>query len=100
MALRFLSGLVLLAAVVALVSELTRAQLGVPSAPFTSLLSQLTELAPAKVAALQRSMHPLLWDPVVKSLLRLPAWVILGGIGLVLAWLGRRRPQRIDVFTN
>lgn len=100
MALRFLSSLILLVAVVALVSELTRAQLGVPSAPFTSLLAQLTELAPAKIAAVQRSMHPLLWDPVVKSLLRLPAWVLLAAIGLLLAWIGRRRPQRINVFTN
>jgi len=36
----------------------------------------------------------------VKSFLRLPAWVSLGAIGIILGWLGRRRRQRINVFTN
>lgn len=102
MSLRILSGLFLLAAALALISEATRAQLGVPSAPFTPLLVQLAESAPPVLKAIERStrsVHVLLWDPVLRSVLALPAWVSFGAIGLVLGWLGRRR-RTIDVFTN
>jgi uncharacterized protein (TIGR03382 family) len=99
-AVRFLSGVLLLAAVVLLVSEITRAQLGVPSAPFTSLLAQFHDAAPSTLAALQRALPPLLWDPFLKSLLRLPGWFLLAVAGLLFAWIGRRRRQRVNVFTN
>ncbi len=33
------------------------------------------------------------WNPVVQTILLLPSWAVLGGLGGVLAWLGRRRPQ-------
>ncbi len=102
MVLRFFSGLFLLAATLALISEATRAQLGIPDAPFTPVLSQLTESAPTLSAALQRNLqkvHPLLWDPVVRSLLLIPGWVTLGVIGLILGWFGRRRRQ-VSVYTN
>jgi len=100
---RILSGVFLLAATLALIAEATQAQLGVPGAPFTPLLAQLTESAPQALHALERTarnVHPLLWDPAVKSILSLPAWISLGSIGLVLGWLGRRRRQAINVFTN
>ncbi|MCL4768286.1 MAG: hypothetical protein KJZ80_18860 [Hyphomicrobiaceae bacterium] len=100
--LRILSGLFLLAATLALISEATRAQLGVPSAPFTPLLVQLTETAPPVLRAIERSarsVHALLWDPMLRSMLTLPAWVVFGAIGLILGWLGRRR-RSVDVFTN
>ncbi len=100
---RILSGVFLLAATLALIAEATQAQLGVPGAPFTPLLAQLTESAPQALHALERTaqnVHPLLWDPAVKSILSLPAWISLGSIGLVLSWLGRRRRQAINVFTN
>jgi hypothetical protein len=32
-----------------------------------------------------------LWDPFIQWLLLVPAWVILGAIGFLLAYLGRRR---------
>jgi hypothetical protein len=99
LAIRFLSSVFLLAAVVAFVSEVTRAQLGIPLAPFTPLLKQLSDGAPAIVAAVQRGLPHLVWDPVLKSLLWLPLWALLGVIGVVLAWLGRQR-RRINIFTN
>lgn len=102
MVLRFFSGLFLLAATLALISEVTRAQLGVPSAPFTPVLTQFAESAPTLLAALQRNLqkvHPLVWDPMLKSVLQAPAWISLGAIGLALGWFGRRRRQ-INVFTN
>src|SRR5262245_31749069 len=99
LALRFLSSIFLLAAVVAFVSEVTRAQLGVPLAPFTPLLKQLSDSAPALLGAVQRHLPSLLWDPVFKSVLLLPAWTLLVTAGLVLAWFSRQR-RRINIFTN
>ena len=102
MVLRFISGVLLLVATVALISEATRAQLGVPGAPFTPLLTQLTQSAPQSMATFQRGLrnvHPVLWDPVMRSALSAPAWASIGAIGLALGWLGRRR-RRVDVFTN
>lgn len=101
--LRILSGLFLLAAALALIAEATRAQLGMPGAPFTPVLVQLTEAAPVLLQAVEkstRSVHTLLWDPVLTSILQLPAWVSLGSLGLFLGWLGRRRYRKVNVFTN
>lgn len=103
MFLRILSGLFLLAATLLLISEATRAQLGVPGAPFTPLSTQLAQSAPVLLRAIQKavgSVHPLLWDPALTSVLAVPAWITLGSLGLILGWLGRRRYQRISVFTN
>ena len=64
--LRILSGLFLLAAAIALISEATRAQLGVPGAPFTPLLTQLAESTPVLLRSVEkmvRNLHGYLWDP-------------------------------------
>lgn len=101
--LRILGGIFLLAATLALISEVTHAQLGVPGAPFTPVLDQLAASTPKLLQSIERgtrSLHVLLWDPVLRSLLTLPAWVSLGTIGFVLGWLGRRRRHRISVYTN
>jgi hypothetical protein len=54
---------------------------------------------PARFAQLQpyvtREIHPLLWDPVLTTLLRLPAWLILAIIGLLFLRLAQRRRQPI-----
>jgi hypothetical protein len=44
-------------------------------------------------------IHPLLWDPLIRSVLALPAWASLGTVGLIFTWLGRPR-RRIDIFAN
>jgi hypothetical protein len=102
-ALRFVAGLFLLAAVIAGVSDATRAQLGMPGPPSTPLLKHLGDFAPSSLAAAQRTVqnriHPLVWDPVAKSFLSLPSWASLGAIGLLLAYAGRRR-RRINIYTN
>ncbi|MGB3721038.1 MAG: hypothetical protein DIU63_05600 [Proteobacteria bacterium] len=101
--LRALSGLFLLAATLALIAAATRVQLGTPDALFAPFLSQIAQSSPGLIQTMEKSIsgiHPLLWDPIVKSFLRLPAWVSLGAIGIILGWLGRRRRQRINVFTN
>ena len=101
--LRMLSGIFLIAAAYALIAEVTNAQLGIPGAPLTPVYKQLADAAPAALKAMEQAvskLHPLLWDPVLLSILRLPAWISLGSIGAVLGILGRRRYQRIRVFTN
>ncbi|MBI4183512.1 MAG: hypothetical protein HY521_05910 [Proteobacteria bacterium] len=49
-------------------------------------------------AALKQNVHPALWDPVLVTLLRVPAWLLLGAPGIALVWLFRRRtpPSRED----
>ena len=101
--LRVLSGLFLMGATLALIAELTNAQLGVPGAPFTPVYNQLAETAPLALKAMQQTvskLHPMLWDPALKSVLQLPAWISLGSIGVALGLIGRRRYQRVRVFTN
>jgi hypothetical protein len=43
-------------------------------------------------AITQRYLHPMLWDPLIQSLLTWPAWSLLGapGVALVVALSGRR----------
>jgi hypothetical protein len=100
--LRFIGGLFLLFAVIALTTDFTRAEASGALA-FASLLDHWSELAPQSLAAAQKTVqgraHPLLWDPVIRSLLALPAWASLGAVGLIFAWLGRPR-RRIDIFAN
>ena len=35
-----------------------------------------------------------LWDPFIQWILLLPAWAVLGAIGFLLTYLGRRRRMR------
>ena len=102
--LRFIGSLFLLAAVIALTADFTRAEAGSTILPpFASLLKHWSDLAPQSLAAAQKAVqttaHPLLWDPVIRSLLALPAWLSLGTLGLIIAWLGRPR-HRVDIFVN
>ena len=47
----------------------------------------------------QQSIDPAigrwLWDPVVQSILLLPAWFVLGALGFLFTWLGRRRRMKV-----
>lgn len=100
--LRFLAGVLLLVAVIAAVYDGTRS-LAAGSFVTTSLLEHWSKLAPALLAtaqgAVRRATHPLVWDVGVVRLLRVPAWALLGGLGLLIAYVGRRR-RRVNVFAN
>ena len=50
-------------------------------------------------AAIERYVHPFLWDPLILSLLQLPTWIVFGVLGLLLYWCGRRR-RSIDLYDN
>ena len=67
------------------------------------LLTPLGQIAfdlwPDKMALLQpaieKNLHPLLWDPVLLTFLKLPGWLILGGFGALLFYAGGRRAAEI-----
>ncbi len=50
-------------------------------------------------AAIERNVHPALWDPVIMSLLQVPSWMFFGVLGLFFYWLGRRR-RRLNLYQN
>lgn len=43
----------------------------------------------ASQAMVQRYISPTLWDPYIQTLLVTPAWVVLGGFGIVFVVLAR-----------
>ena len=49
-------------------------------------------------AAIQRNVHPLIWDPLMQWILTMPAWLVAAIVGLFFVYLGRkRRPKVIRV---
>ncbi|MCB1511376.1 MAG: hypothetical protein KDJ36_10765 [Hyphomicrobiaceae bacterium] len=102
-ALRFAGSLALLGATIALVSDVTRWQIGAGGATFDSLTHHMRAMAPASVEALAkglgRAVHPWLWDPLLLTVLNRPAWLIFAVAGFALLYFGRER-QRLDIFVN
>lgn len=45
-------------------------------------------------ATIQRYVHPILWDPVIQTILLAPSWFVFGVIWLLLSLLGRNRKSR------
>jgi hypothetical protein len=74
-------------------SKLTVTALGEAwaSVGMTSLLATQTFV--------QQSVEPVVgrwvWDPVLQTLLLLPAWAVLGALGFLFTWLGRRRREKV-----
>jgi hypothetical protein len=101
--LKVLSFVLLLAAIIALTSDVTRWQTGAEGPLFQSLAAIITQTAPASFEAIGKTVtqgvHPFAWDPVMMTLLSLPAWVTLlaGAIGLALA---SRERTCVNIFVN
>lgn len=102
-AMRFAGALFLLAATVALVSDLTRWQIGAGGPMFESLAKHIRAFAPASIDAfgawVGRMLAPWVWDPLLLGLLSQPAWVLFAVIGCALVYAGRER-HRINIFIN
>jgi hypothetical protein len=45
--------------------------------------------------AVERDLSPRLWDPVLINVLYAPLWAVLGILGAILVFLGRRRARPI-----
>ncbi|MEZ5851485.1 MAG: hypothetical protein R3D68_12640 [Hyphomicrobiaceae bacterium] len=100
--LRVFARLLLLAATVAIVYDGTRTIAGGAGLVITPLAEHWQALAPASLALLQKTLsglHPLAWSRGGLVLVSLPAWLVLGVFGLLLAWIGAKR-REIEIFVN
>jgi len=101
--LRVLGVWLMLLAVVALVYDGTRMLADNGTLAFTSVGEHWYSIHPASLnaaqAGIERHVAPFLWDPVVTTILLLPAWLVVGGLGALFYLLGYRR-KKLDVFTN
>jgi hypothetical protein len=102
-AMRAMAYPLLLLAAVALITDVTRTTSGDAGLVVTSLAEHWRAIAPgtfdAARAAVTRRAGGWMWDPVILGMLRLPAWLMLGGLGLGLGYAGRRR-RTVNVFAN
>ncbi len=102
-AVRFISAVLILAAVIAATADFTRWQVGDTTPSFHSLAHHIQAVAPATFKGLAQSisqaLHPVVWDYGVYLVLSLPAWLLFGVIGLAIALAGRE-PRRVNVFIN
>jgi hypothetical protein len=100
--LRFLAGAFFLIAVMAAVNDVTHS-LAAGKPVTISTYEHWSSLAPktleAARGAVERWTHPLVWAWGLAPVLRLPAWALLGLIGLLWAWAGRRR-RTVNIFAN
>ena len=93
-----LVGLLLLAgAFAALIVDGTRsvAAARIALLPLGRAVSAVAPDAFVKLQAATETHLPLLWDPVLVTVLLLPTWVVLGAIGLLLMTLTRRPARKI-----
>jgi hypothetical protein len=101
--LRFLAGVFLLVAVIAAVNDVTRSMAAGARVPPVTTYEHWSRLAPVTLAAargsVQRKTHPMVWDPVLVSILQLPTWGLFGLVGVLLAYAGRRR-REVNIFAN
>ena len=101
--LRFIARPLLLLAVVALVYDGTRTLAGGSGLVLTSLTEHWLAFSPRSMTAVQgfitRTISPGAWYGGVLRVFGLPAWLVVGALGLLLGWLGRK-PQRAKVFIN
>jgi hypothetical protein len=101
--LRFLAGVFFMVAVFAAVNDVTRAMAAADRVKPLSTYEHWSRLAPVTLTlarnAVQRNTHPLVWDPVLVTVLQLPAWGLFGAGGALLAYAGRRR-REVNIFAN
>ena len=102
-AFRFISAIMLLAAVMLLTSDVTRWQVGADGPTFISLADHIKSLAPATyegvAKAVASGIHPFAWDPMLLSILAIPAWIFFAVFSALTAFAARE-PKRINVFIN
>lgn len=74
------------------------------SLQFTPLGEILLILLPTRYPLLQpaieRNLHPLLWDPMLLSLMRSPVALVALVLGFLLLWLGARPAPQVGIVTR
>jgi hypothetical protein len=101
--LRIFARLLLLIALIALVSDGTRTIANDSGLVITSALQYWSELAPAMLENVKRTLslkiHPVFWDSALVPVLSLPAWIVLGGSALLILYFARKR-RKTNIFVN
>ena len=100
---RFVSAVLLLAAVIALTADVTRWQVDDPGPTFQSLGHHIESMAPASYAGLARTVgravHPAVWDYGLQPFFALPAWLLFAVLAVMIGYAGRE-PKRINISIN
>ena len=99
---RMVGRALLIAAVIALVYDGTRTLGAGSGLVLTSLAEHWQSLAPQSLAGFKAvvvRLNPSAWDLGALRVLKLPAWLVLGVIGLLFAWVGRKR-KGVNVYVN
>ena len=90
--LRMLGVILLLFAMVALVVDGTKTLSANGSLVITSFGQQWLEFNPSSMftakKAVEEQVSPILWDPIIATLLLWPTWIIFGGLGIGLSKAG------------
>ena len=99
---RFLAALFSLMAVIAFAADFSHHGPDKVGFSATSLMMRWNELAPstlnaAKTAAMRSA--PMLWEPIITTLLGLPAFVIFGALAAFMGFASRPR-REIRIFVN
>ena len=101
--LRFICAVLLVAATVALTIDVTRWQTNVDGPTFKSLAAHIRSAAPATLDnvgnAVSQALHPLVWDPLLTTILALPAWIFLVLLAVAMGYATQERRQ-INIFVN
>lgn len=100
---RFLTAVMLLVAVVALVHDLTPAFYGAGPLNATSISGHWEQIAPssrkAAETAVSASVGAWVWSLMQALLLSWPTFLVFGGLAAVCGLFGRRR-RRVEIFVN
>jgi hypothetical protein len=86
----------------ALISDVTRILIAKGGIVFLSLGGLWNAAHAQSLSSVQGALGRIslaLADPLLASLLRPPAWMMLGVLGALLCWLGRRR-KSVEVYSN
>jgi hypothetical protein len=94
---RFLGVLLLAAAFAALIIDGTKSIAG-NAVLYTPTAETAAQIFPEKFKLLQPALeriNPLLWNPAMTAILRLPVWIIIAVLGMICLLLGRKPRQKI-----
>jgi len=100
---RALGMIVLAFAVITAVLDLTRsiAASSLVMTPFWQLWSGVSASSFNNVqAVVEANLHPVVWDPVMTTLLALPGWALLWLIAMIFLWLGQKRENPYGRFAS
>lgn len=101
--LQFVAALFAATALFTFAADFTAAHPGTSGFHVTSLLERLEAFAPSLEASLKASVTRWLtaaaWDPVLTSLLGLPAWLVFLALSLISGYAGRPR-REVRIFIN